>query len=525
MATLWIFFPDRQQKLELDDAPVTIGRVDGNTVRVDEPMVSKTHARIVKDDLGWKVEDLGSSNGTWLDGKCIDSARLVVGARLKIGSTEFLLDDTQIEDDTHYDFQDRGSIMTSVSVIPPGLFDDAGNICENLLGDEVQQPTRTEQEIKESIAEQKLRLIGTLGEALVDLVAWAAVAAKILDVINREVRADRGFVCVLQEDGTFLPLASHGVKPEEPVRFSQTVLKRMQQEKAGVLVRQTGAEEADIASLKAMNVQSTVCVPLWARNQIMGFLSLDMMHSARSFTRRHLDLLIAISHQAALGLERARLAETAERERKRRDYLGRYLDHKLLHTIIEASEKESDPLAPREQTVTVLFCDIVSFTKISEGLSPTDLAEFVRDHMTAMTEVLFAYEGTVDKYIGDAVMALFGAPVPSEAAPANAVRAALTMRERVGQIDGRPVRLCFGIATGSAVVGNIGSAQRMEYTALGDSVNIASRLEGFSRPSEIVIDESTRAALGDGFRVEEIGAIDVRNRVQPVHVFRVLGEV
>lgn len=244
----------------------------------------------------------------------------------------------------------------------------------------------------------------------------------------------------------------------------------------------------------------------------------------RSFTRRHLELLIAISHQAALALERARLAETAERERKRREYLGQYLDHKLLQTLMQAAEGP-DPLAPREQTVTVLFCDIVSFTKISEGLSPTDLAAFVRDHMTAMTEVLFAYEGTIDKYIGDAVMALFGAPVPSVAAPANAVRAALTMRERVGQIGGQPVRLRFGIGTGSAVVGNIGSAQRMEYTALGDSVNVASRLEGFSRPGEIVIDEATQSALSDGFRVEEIGAIDVRNRVQPVRAFRVLGEV
>jgi adenylate cyclase len=338
------------------------------------------------------------------------------------------------------------------------------------------------------------------------------------------MRADRGFVCIFQEDGTFLPLASFGVKPDEPVRFSRTVIERMRREKAGVLVRHTDTEVADTASLKAMNVRSTACVPLWARNRITGFLSLDMMDSGRSFTRRHLELLIAISHHAALGLERARLAETAERERKRRDYLAQYLDHKLLKKLTQAADSP-DPLAPHEQTVTVLFCDIVSFTKISEGLSPTDLAAFVRDHMTTMTEVLFAYEGTVDKYIGDAVMALFGAPVQSEAAPANAVRAALAMRERVGQIGDRPVRLCFGIATGSAVVGNIGSVQRMEYTALGDSVNVASRLENFSRPDEVVIDEATRLAMGDGFQVEEIGAIDVRNRDQPVRVFRVLGEV
>jgi adenylate cyclase len=217
-------------------------------------------------------------------------------------------------------------------------------------------------------------------------------------------------------------------------------LKTRSKEKAGVLVRQTDTDVADIASLKAMNIRSTACVPLWTRSRIMGFLSLDIIDSSRSFTRRHLDLLIAISHHAALGLERARLAETAERERKRRDYLAQYLDHKLLQRLTLAADG-TDPLAPHEQTVTVLFCDIVSFTKISEGLSPTDLAAFVRDHMTAMTEVLFAFEGTVDKYIGDAVMALFGAPVPSEAAPANAVRAALTMRNHVGQIDGRPVRL------------------------------------------------------------------------------------
>ena len=115
MATLWIFSPDQEQKLELDDGPVTVGRMDGNTIRVDEPMVSKTHALIFKDNLGWKVEDLGSSNGTWLDGERIKSARLVAGARLKIGNTEFVLDDIQIENDCKDDFQRTNSLRLTAS--------------------------------------------------------------------------------------------------------------------------------------------------------------------------------------------------------------------------------------------------------------------------------------------------------------------------------------------------------------------------------------------------------------------------
>lgn len=520
MATLWIFFPEEQQKVELDEGPVTIGRLEGNTIRIEEPTVSKRHACLTKDKQGWLVEDLGSANGTFFAGKRIKSARLTAGSKFRIGRTEFLLDDTSIADDSESEFLNSGSIVTSVPAIPPGLYDEDGCIRESLLLNDSQQ---LQQKKKESVDEQKLRLIGTLGEAVIDVAEWSAVAATMLGIINREVKADRAFLCLFQDDETYLPLASIGVVPQQPVRFSRTVLDRMRRERAGVLIRKAGEQGAEIGSLKAMNVQSTLCVPLWARNQIMGFMSFDIITSKRSFTRRHLELLVAVSHQAALALERARLAEIAERERHRRDYLGKYLDHKLLDAL-SVSTDGLDPLAPREQTVTVLFADIVSFTKISEGLTPSDLAAFVRDHMTTMTEILFAHDGTIDKYIGDAVMALFGAPVPSADARINAVRAALMMRDRAGKVEGSRVRLCLGISTGSAVVGNIGSSQRMEYTALGDSVNVASRLETFARPGEIVIDDTTRAALGDAFRLEEIGPIDVRNRIQPVRAFRVLGE-
>ena len=188
------------------------------------------------------------------------------------------------------------------------------------------------------------------------------------------------------------------------------------------------------------------------------------------------------------------------------------------------SEDGIDPLAPREQVLTIMFSDIVSFTKMSEGMPPAVLADFIREHLSTMTDILFAHNGTVDKYIGDAVMALFGAPLQDADAPKNAVLAAVAMRDEARLYEEWPVELRFGIATGPAVVGNIGSHQRVEYTALGDTVNVSSRLEEFARPGEIVIDEVTRVELGDTFAVEDIGTIDVKNRFEKVKVYRVLAK-
>src|SRR5205085_1119461 len=118
-----------------------------------------------------------------------------------------------------------------------------------------------------------------------------------------------------------------------------------------------------------------------------------------------------------------------------------------------------------ERVVTVLFSDIVSFTKISEGLEPAQVGGFIREYLTAMTEIIFAHGGTIDKYIGDAVMALFGAPVPSNDSATSAIRAALEMRERIRHLPApgkgaQPLRVRFGINTGLVVVGNFGSARR-----------------------------------------------------------------
>ena len=380
-----------------------------------------------------------------------------------------------------------------------------------------------------SLADKKLRLIQLIGEKLIQTIDTEQLADEILKIVVKQTKADRGFLCLFDKNGAHIPLASHGLKPGEKVRFSRTVLNRLMDEKSGVLIKQVSSYDDSAESLKAMKVESTLCVPLWTTDKIMCFISLDITGKNRSFTKSHLELLIAIAHQAAIGIERGRLAKKAAHEERVRAYLGQYLDGKIVQHITDSADG-TDPLAPAEREVTILFSDIAAFTKISEGLKPIELANFIREYLTAMTEIIFAHGGTIDKYIGDAVMALFGAPIANPEAPAAAIRAALAMQSHIqkmkvpGDAAGH-LRVRFGISTGMAVVGNLGSAQRVEYTSIGDSVNVAARLETFARPNEICVDEDTIKKAGDTFAVQEIGTIDVKNRFQPINVFKVTAEM
>ena len=189
-----------------------------------------------------------------------------------------------------------------------------------------------------------------------------------------------------------------------------------------------------LTSLEEMNVCSTLCVPLWTGDSIIGILSLDSTWPTKIFNEDDLELLLAVAHQAAIGIERNRMSQLVETERQARAYLSKYLDNRIVEQIAHGGGGQNgpDPLAPAERTVTVLFSDIVSFTKICEGLPPVQVASFIREYLTVMTEVVFAHGGTIDKYIGDALMALFGAPLPSPDSATSAIRAALEMR-RAGQ--------------------------------------------------------------------------------------------
>ena len=222
---------------------------------------------------------------------------------------------------------------------------------------------------------------------------------------------------------------------------------------------------------------------------------------------------------------------TEEREKRRiRDAFRHYLNPEV--TDMLANDPARLRLGGERREVTVLFSDIRGFTSISETLPPETLAELLNEYLGAMTDVVFRHEGLLDKYIGDAVMAFWGAPVASPDHAARCCRAALEMVASLARLNdhwqtvGLPLlSIRVGIHSGEAAVGNFGSARRFSYTAMGDSVNLASRLEGLNREygTTILISEATLDAIGEAFVCRQVDHVRVRGRNQPVGVYELLG--
>lgn len=213
-----------------------------------------------------------------------------------------------------------------------------------------------------------------------------------------------------------------------------------------------------------------------------------------------------------------------------RSRFERFLPKQVVDTMI--SGKHDIELGGREAEVTVLFTDIRGFTTLCEKMPPLEVLTLLNEYFSAVTAVVFRHEGTLDKYIGDAVMAVFGAPVGDPDDAKKAVRCALDIREVVERINGERekkqlprITLGVGLHTGVVVAGTLGSMERMDYTVIGDAVNVASRVEGLTRAvnTDILVTSATAKAAGDGFVFEEAGEINVKGRKEAVKVLKVIG--
>jgi adenylate cyclase len=217
---------------------------------------------------------------------------------------------------------------------------------------------------------------------------------------------------------------------------------------------------------------------------------------------------------------------------KERDKLRHTFGKYMTATVLEHLLAGKVSLGGESLRVTILFTDIRSFTSISESMDPQQLVGLLNEYFTEMVGIVMQEDGVVDKYIGDAIMAVFGAPVPKPGDPVNAVRAAVRMRRALHELNARletrgvpRLRTGIGIHTGEVVAGNIGSEKRMEYTVIGDAVNLASRLESNTKELgvDVLISEDTYELVKDAIEARPVKRIGVKGRQQPVMTYEVLG--
>jgi len=357
-----------------------------------------------------------------------------------------------------------------------------------------------------------------------------------MDVVFDHLAVHRGFIVLFDDSGEprlelFRSKDSEaGVLPDVPL--SRTILDMVSRRKVALLTHDAQADQRFDAgqSIRIHQIRSAMCAPLWHRDRVIGVIYVDSPLHVGSFAARDLDLLTALANYAAVAIERARLNERIRREENLRRRLERYHSPGMIETVLADPDRVGPSVTAKE--TTILFADIVGFTSRCESLPPEQVAAFLNQFFSRAAEAVFEFGGTLDKFIGDAVMAFFGAPLPQPDHAERAVRAAISMmravrgwnRERA--LDGfEPVELRVGINTGAVVVGDIGSERRLDYTVLGTPVNVAARLEEtVAGAGQIVVGEETQAAVAHLFPTEHLGNVQLKGLSRRIAVYRVATE-
>jgi adenylate cyclase len=275
-----------------------------------------------------------------------------------------------------------------------------------------------------------------------------------------------------------------------------------------------------------------MCVPLWSGEKISGVLQVDTPFHAGTFNEQDLDLLTALANFAAVAVERLRNAKMAEFERQVRGRLERYHSPSVIESIVQSQTDAVAAGGVKSAEVTVLFADLSGFTALSERLSPEEVSSILEGYFTHAVEAIFEEGGTLDKFIGDCVMAFFGAPVPQKDHAERAVRAALKILHALDGWNadrttaGEPaLSMRIAINSGRVVVGDVGSNRRVDYTVLGNAVNVAARLEAYvGEAGEITIGGETNRLLAGAIPTEPLGSFQLKGLQTKVEAFRVVRE-
>lgn len=525
---LTVFWTDEEGDHEIPLAnPMTrVGRSPEADLRIANPSISRRHAVLLATDGVWTLRDLNSQNGTSVDGRPVREHTISDGDCIRLGEVTLrfvvsvkdsirLNDALQPEIDASTREFHPGSIVMSASDVASGKSSPASGIPKELTAD---------------IAGSLSRL-ADVAKSLIAADSVESLFSRVLEVVLANTPVES--ISLLLHDpkiNHLVPKASrcrHG--KQDSFAISRDIALRVFRQNESILTLDAVDDPRFTSeSIMTRGIRSVMCVPLLTHDSTLGVLFAGSTSQRVGLQEYHLHLLTVIANLAAVAIDQARLRQRVEEELLLRSRLTRYHSSTLIDKLI-ANSASGGLMLPTERNVSVLFADIEGFSTRSERMVPSAVARLLNSLFTELVEIIFAHEGTLDKFLGDGVMAVFGAPndLPNHAR--QAVNCALAMQKRVAELDLRegsdtPMRIRIGINSGMAVAGDIGSERRVEYTVLGNTVNIAARLEAFvAQPGETIIGPATQAAIGTSIPTEDLGVQTLKGIREPVPAFRVLG--
>src|SRR5436190_11614250 len=484
---------------------LSIGRTEGNDIVLNHPSVSRKHAKFEIRGEQWWIVDLKSTNGVKVNGNLVAESQVEAGDKISVGSVQLelkALPSVNFSSESMFD-NPSGTVIRRISDFNSEFGLDVAEAQAPVAEPRSPSDSGIRKAAEPKAAREKIfQVLVQVAKTLLETEELNDVLNTVMDIIFKYLPVERGLIILFDEDGNPVPKLTkfrEGADADD-IPISRTILNMVAQQQVA-LMTSNALEDARLLGGKSIaihGIRSAMCVPLWNKNHVIGAVQVDSPIHIGRFTEEDLDLITALANFAAVAIERAQLTERVEEERKIRSRMERYHSPAVVDEIVRGSIA-ADEEQIRIAEVSILFADISGFTTVSETKKPEEVAEFLSHFFSCAVESIFAYGGTLDKFIGDAVMAFFGAPIPQEDHADRAVLAGLMMQRLVGEWNAErekislpPVLIRVGINSGPAVVGNVGTEKRVDYTVLGAAVNIASRLEsGVAQPGQIVISKNT----------------------------------
>ncbi len=508
-----------------------IGRLPECDLCLPFPEVSRSHTCIKKTEMGeWAVEDLNSVNGTILN-----------RFRLNSGSPQRV---------THGDVIQIGNVILIVylplqaekETLPllPGtqrktILRNAEELQQQWIKADRDKSIQDNQ--KQAIA--RLKDLVEIAKGLNSAESIDAIFQQVQKVVFRELK-DIGRLALLVDvrgtgelsvidAATRAPTLDRDFKKDSNW-ISRSICKKVFGQKVAIKTvdAQTDKRFEGENSILANGIRGALAVPLWDEREVVGVLYADAhlrLTESEKVDEDDLSFFSALANLVASSVQRWLLTRKLQGEAQIRQQLERYHSPAVVQQLLSVGAIENGRIKPKEADITILFADLVGFSALSERLSPGEIAELLNRFFEEMLQPVFKYGGTLDKFIGDCIMAFFGAPEPQTNHADRAVRATMEMLDHLDSLNlkktwNHPLQLRVAINSGKAVVGDVGSSQRVDYTVLGGAVNLASRMEAVCSPGECVVSETTYAALKNATIFTDSKMCNFKGFDRPVKVYQ-----